>query len=458
MEEIERGAGSEGASAGVSADWIERQRRYVAPAVRPYYGDQPLVLVGGSGRTVVDADGRRYLDFFGGILTVSVGHAHPRVADAVVDQARRLMHTSTLYIHPPMVELAERLARLAPGALSQSFFTTSGTEANETAVAMAQAATGGTEVIALRHSYSGRSQLGMALTGQAPWRRVPVPLAVRHAHNAYCYRCPFGRTPDRCGLECARDLAEVVETTTTGRPAAFLAEPVQGVGGFITPPPAYFEEAVAITRRYGALFICDEVQTGFGRTGRWFGIEHYGVVPDIMTFAKGLANGLPIGVTLATPDVAARYEGPTISTFGGNPLAMRAALATLDVIAEENLVERAATLGRRLREGLEALQERYPVMGDVRGLGLMQGIEFVRHDKRPAPDLAQEFLAGTRARGLLVGLGGLWGNVVRIAPPLTVTEDEIDEGLAAMADVLAEIHRRRPDLASVPSTRLKPVW
>jgi 4-aminobutyrate aminotransferase-like enzyme len=440
-----------------SAEWIERHRRYVAAAARPYY-DPPLVLVSGEGRTVTDADGRTYLDFYGGILTVSVGHAHPKVVEAVAEQARRLTHTSTLYVSPPTVRLAERLAQLTPGSLRQTFFTTSGTEANETAVAMAQAATGASEIIALRHSYSGRSQLAMNLTGQAPWRRADSTFPVRHAHNAYCYRCPFGKTPDKCGLECAKDLDELIQTSTRGRVAALLAEPVQGVGGFITPPPAYFQEAVGIVRKYGGLFICDEVQTGFGRTGTWFGIEHYGVTPDIMTFAKGLANGLPIGATVTTPEIAEHYGGPTISTFGGSPIPMQAALATLDVIEQEDLPARARRLGALLAEGLDELADRYPVIGDVRGHGLMRALEFVRHDKAPAPDLAQAFLTGAKDRGLLVGLGGLWNNTVRIAPPLTVTEDEVRTALAAMGEVMAALYAREPALRSVPSTRIPAVW
>jgi 4-aminobutyrate aminotransferase-like enzyme len=441
-------------SAGdVHARYLETQRRFVAPAVSTYYED-PLVLVEGRGRRVTDDRGRSYLDFFGGILTVSIGHAHQAVTEAVSDQLNRLVHTSTLYVTEPLLRLAERLAQMTPGRLSQSFFTTSGTEANETAVAMAQQATGAAEVIALRHSYSGRSQLGMSLTGQAPWRQGFGGLPIRHAHNAYCYRCPFGRTPDTCGLECARDLEDLIQTSTAGRVAAFLAEPIQGVGGFITPPSAYFQEAVSIVRRHGGLFIDDEVQTGFGRTGLPFGIQHYGVEPDLMTFAKGLANGLPIGVTMATPEVASAYRGPTISTFGGNPLSMRAALATLDVIETEHLTERSAELGQRLRNGLDALSDRRPVLGDVRGKGLMQGLEIVRRDKEPAPDLAAELLELTRERGLLVGKGGLWGNVIRIAPPLTVTPAEIDEALAVLTEAVDVLYARHPELADVTPTRV----
>jgi 4-aminobutyrate aminotransferase-like enzyme len=355
-----------------------------------------------------------------------------------------------------MVDLAERLAAITPGDIKQSFFTTSGTEANETAITMAQLATGNQEVVALRHSYSGRSQVGMGLTGQSDWKLggAGMSLPIRHAMNAYCYRCPFGKTPDSCGLECARDMDDFIRTSTSGRIAAFLAEPIQGVGGFITPPPEFFQETVAIARRYGALFIDDEVQTGFGRTGQPFGINHYGVQPDIMTFAKGLANGFPIGATVATPAVASHYRGPTISTFGGNPISMRAALATLDVMAKENLTQRAQTMGQLLREGLEELADRYPILGDVRGKGLMQALELVRHDKAPAPDLAAEFLERTRERSLLVGKGGLFGNVIRIAPPMTVLDNEVQESLRAMGDALAALYQDHPEVRDVKPTRV----
>ncbi len=438
------------------SEWVDKQKQYLAPAITTYYRE-PLVLASGQGRYVTDDSGHRYLDFFGGILTVSIGHAHPKVAAAVSDQVNQLVHTSTLYITQPMVTLAERLAQLTPGELEQSFFTTSGTEANETGIIMAQLATGNQEIVSLRHSYSGRSQVGMGLTGQADWKLAGsgMSLPIRHAQNAYCYRCPFGKTPDRCGLECARDLSEFIKTSTSGRIAAFLAEPIQGVGGFITPPPAFFQETVAIARQYGALFIDDEVQTGFGRTGKPFGISHYGVTPDIMTFAKGLANGLPIGATIATPAVARHYRGPTISTFGGNPLSMRAALATLEVMEEERLADNARLQGRLLRQGLESLSDQYPVLGDVRGKGLMQGIEVVRSGKLAAPDLAGEILERARANALLLGKGGLYGNVIRIAPALTVTTSEIREALDALAMVMKSLYQDHPDLKEISPTRVQ---
>ncbi len=436
-------------------NWLERQQSALAPGVAPYY-QEPLVIERGEGRYVEDAQGRRYLDFFGGILTVSIGHAHPAVTGAVADQLGKVVHTSTLYISPPMIQLAERLSQWTPQDLNVSYFTTSGTEANETAITMAQLATGRQEVIALRHSYSGRSHLAMGLTGQAPWKLGTGGLGapVRHAHNAYCYRCPFGKRPDSCGLECAADFEEFIKTSTSGSPAAYIAEPIQGVGGFITPPASFLYETVKTARRHGALFIDDEVQTGFGRTGTAFGIDHSGVVPDFMTFAKGLANGLPIGATVTRRDIAEHYRGPTISTFGGNPLSMRAALATLGVMEQEKLVDHSKAMGEMLREGLEELSDRFPIMGDVRGRGLMQGVEFVRHDKEPAPDLAVAFLEACRRQNLLVGKGGLLNNTIRIAPPMTVTASEMADALAGMRAALDEVMAAHPELQDVLPTRV----
>jgi 4-aminobutyrate aminotransferase-like enzyme len=412
---------------------IDKQRRYLFSCVANYY-EEPLVVERAEGRYVYDAEGRPYLDFFGGIVTISVGHCHPKVTRALQEQAARVQHVSTLYINEPQVRLAEKLARITPGGLEKSFFTNSGSEANETAVLLAQLHTRRQDVFALRYAYSGRTHLAMSLTAHAAWRLSPTPAPnVHHIANAYCYRCPFGLTYPSCDLRCAKDLEEAIQTTSSGSIAAFIAEPIQGLGGFITPPKEYFREIVDIVHRYGGLFICDEVQTAWGRTGgKMFGIEHWGVEPDIMTFAKGLANGTPIGATVARAEVADSFRGMTISTFGGNPVACAAACATLEVIEEENLVENARAMGERLRAGLEALKEKYPTIGDVRGMGLMQALELVGENKRPAPEAASRLLELARREGLLVGRGGLMGHVIRITPPLNVTGDEVEQALAAL--------------------------
>ncbi len=426
-----------------------RHKRYLFPCVTHYY-QEPIVLTEGKGLVVRDIEGREYLDFFGGILTVSLGHADEEINAKVKAQIDRLTHVSTLYPTPAIVELAEKLASIAPGELSKCFFTSSGTEANEMAILMAQMATGHSELIALRHGYSGRSHLALSLAGHSNWRPVPTQVGtVRHALSPYCYRCPCGLAYPSCNVRCARDIEELIQTTTTGRVAGMLAETIQGVGGFIVPPREYFEIAVGIVRRHGGVFICDEVQAGFGRTGgKMFGIEHYGVVPDVMTLAKGIANGFPMGATVATEQVANSWDGSvTIATFGGNPVSCTAACATIDAILERNIPQRAETLGAVLRAGLDELRRKYPAsIGDVRGMGLMQAAELVTDetsgDRTPSAALTGALLEATKKRGLLIGRGGRWGNVTRIAPPMTVSAGQIDQALAVLDESFAEIGAR----------------
>ncbi|RME84335.1 MAG: aspartate aminotransferase family protein [Caldilineae bacterium] len=413
---------------------LEKQRRYLWPNHILYYTD-PIPLDHGDGMYVWDVEGNKYLDFFGGILTTSVGHNRPEVVKAAQEQTARLIHCSTLYPNENHVNLAEKLAELAPGDLQVSYFTTSGTDADETAVVLARAHTGYQEVIALRHGYSGRSAMGMSLTGQSGWRIGGTHIiGIKHALNPYCYRCPLKMSYPGCDVACAQDVEDVIKTTTSGRIAAFLAEPIQGVGGFITPPPEYFKIVQEIVHHYGGLFIADEVQTGFGRTGEhWWGIQHWDVVPDVMTMAKGIANGFPLGNTMTTMEIAESMvgKGLTISTFGGNPVALAASLATIEVMEKEANPEHCAEVGAHLRAGLERLQERYPVIGEVRGKGLMQGIEMVkdRKTKEPATKEIAHLFEETKALGLLIGKGGLYGNAVRIAPPLTATKEDVDEAL-----------------------------
>src|SRR6202171_6479315 len=348
-------------------------KKYLFPSVFHYYA-QPLVMERAKDQYVWDADGNQYLDFFGGIVTISVGHCNEEVNKKLHAQIDRLQHVSTVFANEPQAALAKKLAQITPGKkLTKSFFTTSGTEANETAILAARCYTGSTEIVALRHAYHGRSSLAMSLTAQANWRLGPVTQAgVVHAVNAYCYRCPYGLSYPSCGVKCAQDVEEVIRTTTSGRIAGFIAEPIQGVGGFITPPKEYFPIVADIVKKYGGLFISDEVQTAWGRTGgKWFGIEQWGVQPDIITSAKGLGNGLPIGVTIARPEVADAMKGLTISTFGGNPIATTAAGAVLDYIEENNLRINAAEVGAYLREKLLDLQSKHALIGEVRGMGLL---------------------------------------------------------------------------------------
>ncbi|HEV7843543.1 MAG TPA: aspartate aminotransferase family protein, partial [Pyrinomonadaceae bacterium] len=369
------------------SETIRKHKEFLFPAVATYY-EEPIALVRGEGMYVWDEEGNRYLDCFGGVLTVSIGHANPKVNEAIIEQVKTLQHTSTLYANKPQADLAEKLYQITPGRLKKSFFTNSGTEADDTAIHAAKLATGRHEIVVLRHSYSGRSATALTAVGHSTWRVLPAQIAgIVHARAPYCYRCPLKLTYPECGLACAEDIEDVIMTTTTGEIAAFMAEPILGVGGFIVPPPGYFERAVEITRKHGGLFIADEVQTGWGRTGdKWFGIEHWDVEPDIITSAKGMGNGVPIGMTTATPEVADKYPGLTFSTFGGNPVSMAAALAVIKVIEEEDLRHNAMVVGAHLRARLDGLKEKYQVIGDVRGLGLMQALELVKDRETKEPD------------------------------------------------------------------------
>jgi 4-aminobutyrate aminotransferase len=407
----------------------QKKKQFIYPAVSNYFSD-PLPIERGEMQHVWDVEGKRYLDFFGGIVTVGVGHANPRITGPVKAQIDKLGHTSTLYPHSSMVALAEKIAHITPGRLEKSFFTTSGTDANETAIDSIRQHTGNLEVIALRHSYSGRSSLTKSLTGISSWRKSSYQVGIVHAMNPYCYRCPMGKTYPSCEIACATDIEGVIQASTTGAIAGMIAEPIQGVGGFITPPKEYFKMAFSIIKRYGGDFIADEVQTGWGRTGKkWFGIEHWEVEPDVITAAKSLGNGYPIGLTVATPEIADAYQGPSISTFGGNPVASVTAKAVIDLIEEDDLITNCDVVGGYLRERLLELQQKYPVIGDVRGMGLMQAMELVTDPKtkEPAPAFATEMLDAAREHGLLIGKGGMYNNVLRLSPPMNIAKSDVDE-------------------------------
>lgn len=421
-------------------DTIAEYRRHAWPAASTYYKD-PILIERGDGMHVFDDQGNRYLDCFGGVLTVSVGHANKKVNAAIHEQIDKVTHTSTLYVNKPAQQLASKLAELTPGKLSASFFSNSGTEADETAMLLARLYTGRQEIIALRHAYHGRTMLSMSAAGHSTWRHGGTHVAgIKHAYAPYCYRCPFGQTYPECGVRCATDLEDLILTTTDGKIAGMIAEPILGVGGFIVPPKEYFQIVSDIVHRYGGIFICDEVQTGWGRTGdKWFGIEHWNVEPDVMTFAKGMANGSPVGCTTTTDEIARSFPGLTFSTFGGNPVTSAAALATINYIEENDLPKNAAVVGGYLRQKLEAMKEKYEVIGDVRGMGLMQAIECVtdKASKKPNPEAVLKVFEETKRRGVLIGKGGLFGNVIRLGPPLIATKSDIDELVAALDGAFA---------------------
>ncbi len=425
-----------------TADIMQRYRQVMFPAAAPYHGDSPLIAERAKDQYIWDIEGKRYLDFFGGILTVSVGHCNEEITERAITQLQKLQHTSTIYVNESMVQLAETVARLAPGRLQKCFFTNSGTEANETAALAARMYTGSPTIISLRHAYSGRSLLAMSLTAHGNWRLGGVvDPYIKHVRSPYTFRAPAGLSAEQLVELCAQDLEETIATTTQGKIAAFMAEPIQGVGGFIVPPADYFRRILPIVRAAGGLFIADEVQTGWGRTGdKWCGIEHWGVEPDIMTFAKGMGNGSPIGCTIATAEVADAVNGLTFSTFGGNPVTMATTLATLDYMQAQDTPGNCARQGAHLAEKLAEFAAEFPSIGEARGMGLMQALEFVQPGGiEPDAARATAFVDTCKEMGLLLGKGGLYGNVARIAPHLNVAAADMESALDIIASALAEI-------------------
>ncbi|TWT37802.1 Taurine--pyruvate aminotransferase [Posidoniimonas corsicana] len=416
---------------------IALRKQYVSPGVITYY-KEPLMVVEGKMQYVWDETGKRYLDAFAGIVTVSVGHCHPKVLEKVHAQNGALQHTTTIYLHPGIAQFAEKLASKMPAGLSRSYFTNSGSEANEIAILSAREHTGNTDVIALRNGYHGGTATAMGLTAHGTWKfKSNNAPGVHHAHAAYCYRCPFGLEYPSCGLKCAHDVENVIRYQTPGEVACFIGEPIQGVGGTVTPPKEYFQIVYEIVRKHGGICIADEVQGGFGRTGaHYWAHQNYDVVPDGVTMAKGIGNGAPLGGFTTTEEISQVMTNRIhFNTFGGNPVSMTQGLATLEVIDEEGIQENALTVGARLKDHLLELQDKHPLIGEVRGMGLMLGVELVRdrRTKEPANTEAAEVMEQMKHRGVLVGKGGLYGNTLRIKPPMCLTADDADY-LAAMLD------------------------
>ena len=412
---------------------LAARQRYANPALFTLYRE-PLMIVEGRMQYLFDETGRRYLDLFAGIVTVSCGHCHPKVLARVREQMESLQHTTTIYLHPGMTRLAEKLASKMPAGLDVTYFVNSGSEANDLAITMARLYTGHTDVIALRNGYHGGSPSAMGLTSHHTWKFPTLQGA--YVHHALCpepYRSPLSGTPEEIAAASAADIGELIRYSTPGRIAAFLAEPIQGVGGVTTAAPNYFREAYRIAREHGGLCIADEVQTGFGRTGEhYWGFENFGVVPDIVTMAKGFGNGVPLAAVTTRREIAeVLAQRLHFNTFGGNPVSMAAGLAVMEVIEEEGLQRNAKVVGRRLHDGLERLAQDHRLVGDVRGMGLMLGVELVsdRDTRAPAPVETLQVLEEARAMGLLLGKGGLAGNVLRIKPPLCITAADVDFAL-----------------------------
>lgn len=418
---------------------LEKKKNYIMPCLGHFY-ERPPQFVKGFMQYLFDSTGKKYLDCFAGVSVMNCGHANPDITRRICQQVETLQHVCNIYLTENFVQLAERLATVTPGKLQKSFFCSTGSEANEGAMLLATIYTQRSEFLALTGGLHGRTKLGMSVTGIGMWRTDPNPVGGIHfVPHPYCYRCPLEKKHPDCDLACADQVETVIKTATSGRLAALIAEPIQGNAGIVTPPPGYFIRLKEILDAHQALLIIDEVQTGFARTGKMFAIEHYGVTPDIMTMAKALGNGVPISAFIATADIADRYTQPGASTLGGNPVSSTAALAVLDYIERHHLRENAAARGAQLADGLKDLQRRHPILGDIRGLGLMRGAEFVHADGSPAPAALDAALEKLKDRGILVGKNGLARNVMAFQPPLVITAADVDHLLNQLEDVLREI-------------------
>ena len=418
-----------------SAELLARYQASMPSYVKPMY-DEPISIDRGEGSYIWDLEGNRYLDFFGGVLTTMVGHSNPDVVAAVQDQAAKVMHTSTLYLSEPMIELAEEIAAVSGIPDARVCFVTSGSEANDTAILLATSYRKSNQVLAMRNSYHGRSFTAQAITSHSSWSSTSLSgLAVNFVQGGYRLRSPFRELDDVAYTEaCADDLQQVIDMMTAGDVACLIAEPIQGVGGFATPPDGFFGSISKVLSNHGILFISDEVQTGWGRTGEHFwGYEAHDIVPDMLTFAKGVGNGITLAGVVARAEIFDTIKVLSFSTFGGNPLSAAGGLATLRHVLANDLQGNSLRMGKRLVDGLAPAIERTPWIAELRGKGLMQALETVQPDTLD-PDAAKAgaILEGAREHGLLVGKGGLYGNAIRIAPMLNVTEEEIDEGVAAL--------------------------
>ena len=419
---------------------LNLRRSFISPGVFTYYKD-PILIVEGSMQYLWDEGGKRYLDAIGGVVSVSVGHCHPRIVEAVREQVGKLTHATTVYLHPNMAVYAERLAHHFPAdsGLKATYFVNSGSEANDLAAMIARLHTGQFDIISLRNGYHGGSQATMDLTAMGNWKYpFPHSFGVKHAIPGYCYRCPLGLKYPSCNVKCATDVTSVIDYETSGKIAAFIAEPIQGAGGVIDPPPEYFKIIFDIIRAHGGLCISDEIQTGFGRLGSHFwGFDYYDVIPDIVTMAKGMGNGAPLGAVTTRHEIAECMKQKLhFNTFGGNPVSIIQGLTTLEIIDQEQMQQKAKEIGGYLKERLLDLKHSHSLIGDVRGTGLLLGVELVkdRDSKEPATGEAIRVHEEAKDRGLLFGRGGIYGNVLRIKPPMCITKEDVD----FLADTLDE--------------------
>jgi alanine-glyoxylate transaminase/(R)-3-amino-2-methylpropionate-pyruvate transaminase len=426
-----------------AAEVLQLRRQFLSPGIFLYY-KKPLMLVEGRGQFVFDETGRRYLDGLGGIVTISVGHCHPHVVEAARRQNETLQHSTTIYLHPNIAEYAEQLAAKMPGDLKVCYFVNSGSEANDLALLMARAFTGNFDVIALRNGYHGGNMSCMGLTSHSTWKfNVPHSFGVHHAMTPDPYRGAWGRTDPAAGKNYAADVKSLIDYASSGQVAGFIAESIQGVGGVVVYPDGYLQHAYGHVRAAGGVCIADEVQTGFGRTGaHYWDFENQGVIPDIVTMAKGIGNGCPLAAVVTTAKIAETVARRIhFNTFGGNPVVCAQGKAVLEVIEREKLQANSLKIGGHLFAGLEKLKARHDIIGDVRGKGLMLGIELVkdRANKEPAKAECAQVVEKCRDLGLLLGKGGLWGQTIRFAPPMIITRADADFLLDVLDAALAAI-------------------
>jgi 4-aminobutyrate aminotransferase-like enzyme len=430
-----------------SNELYEKRKKHLSHSIFHYYAE-PLHLVKAKDTRVWDADGKEYIDCIGGIVSISVGHNHPKIKAALKAKldADDIQHGPTIYLTEPVVRLAENLLKNAPEGMDRVFVSNSGSEANEYAIMAARNATGNETMISLRHGYHGGTNQTLGLCGHSSWKFKSQPFAgIVHAVQPDCYRCPFGKERNSCALECAKDVENTILTATNGKIAGVIIEPILGVGGFMDPPPEYHAEVYRICKKYGGMYISDEVQTGIGRTGdTFFAIEQSGITPDMISMAKSLGNGAPVGAVILKEECSAALVGKIhFNTFGGDPYQALQAAMVIEIIEEENLMENVKVMGKYLKEGFLNLKEKYPIIGDVRGRGLMMGLDLVkdRNTKEYAAKEASLLMEETRKRGLLIGKGGLGNNVIRFAPPYTITKADCDQILEIMEQSLDVVQK-----------------
>lgn len=421
---------------------IDKYNKYVNTSMLA--GVVPVVFDRGEGAVIFGENGQKYMDCFAGISVTSVGHSNPEVIEAAKAQLDKYVHCcSYVYYSKPMADLAEKLAQITPGRLNKTFFGSSGAEAMEGAMKMVKTYTGKRELIALQASFHGRTYATLSITGNFARKKRAGPYmpGVSFAPPPYCYRCAFNLKPETCGMRCAEYIEDIIKFNTSGDVAAFIAEPVMGEGGIIPPPEPYFKKVKEILDYYNILLLVDEVQTGFARTGKMFAIEHYDIEPDVMAMAKGIANGFPLSAFIAPDEIADTFQpGEHLTTFGGNPVSCAASLATINFLEREGIAEQVMKKEKLLKGRLESIKKKFPIIGDVRGRGLMIGVELVKDDaKTPAVDEANIIRKSCLEKGLLIGVGGILANVLRIQPPLVITDDQLDEAVAILEKSLGEL-------------------